>query len=289
MRIVILGGTGMLGSAVVSAFASLPTEVYVSSRVPLENLPKNHTAFEFDAERSDLVTALGMLAEGDVLVNCIGIIKTEINERDASSLARAENVNSKFPAKLALLAEQRGFNVLQIATDCVFSGSHGPSDEGAIHDPEDWYGKTKSAGEIRSRRMMHLRVSIIGREIRGFTSLYEWVSRQASNSSITGYSNHYWNGVPADHFGLIARGIIERQLFRAGTYHLVPGDWVTKGELVQMIANHEGRADIEIAQGPGPKAIDRRLATRFSELNRELWAAAGYKDIPTISQLVNEI
>jgi dTDP-4-dehydrorhamnose reductase len=179
--------------------------------------------------------------------------------------------------------------VIQIATDCVFSGKVGHYSETSEHDPADVYGKTKSVGEVVSPSMMHLRVSIIGPEKRGFTSLYDWVARQPQDSKITGYTNHFWNGIPAKHFGRLAKTIIENNLFEAGVHHVLPADDVTKAELVRLIAEHSGRSDISISDAPAATGIDRTLSTNTPDFSAGLWRAAGYSAPPSIARLVREI
>ena len=198
-------------------------------------------------------------------------------------------INSVFPYAVEALAIDLGFKIIQIATDCVFSGVKGKYLETDLHDAIDTYGKTKSLGEVPSANMMNLRVSIIGPEAGRSTSLVEWVRNQPENSEINGYSDHYWNGVTSTGFAQICRGLIENSGFVAGTHHLLPSDSMTKFDLVTAIANKSGRNDIKIIEGPSGNNVDRTLATTNESLNAKLWANAGYAAIPSISELVAEI
>lgn len=289
MKVLILGMTGMLGGAVAQEFANFHGQVVGTSRHQLTVDNANLQVRLFDAETGELDELLHDFSPGDFIVNCIGIIKTEIDEQSSASRARALSVNSEFPERLSRFAEARGLKVIQIATDCVFSGEVGHYSELSTHDFKDWYGETKSRGEISSPSVMHLRVSIIGVEKRGFTSLYEWVARQERNAQITGFTNHFWNGIPAKHFGKISRAIIENGLFKLGVHHLVPADEVSKANLVRMIAKHANRSDIKIVEGPAPTQVDRTLATVDPAFNALLWQITGYSSPPSIKQLVSEI
>jgi dTDP-4-dehydrorhamnose reductase len=289
MKVLILGATGMLGDAVSTVFSDFAGKVVCASRRPMQDLPNSIENRIFDADSNRLEEIANDFEEGDFIINCIGIIKTEIDESSAESCARARRINAEFPRHLADFAQSRGLKVIQIATDCVFSGKSGHYSESSNHDPEDVYGKTKSAGEVVSPAMMHLRVSIIGPEKRGFTSLYDWVARQPEKAKITGYTNHHWNGIPAKHFGKIARAVIENGLFAPGLRHVLPADKVTKSELVRLIADHAARDDIQITDAPASAAIDRTLTSDFPDSSARLWQAAGYSNPPTIAQLVREI
>jgi dTDP-4-dehydrorhamnose reductase len=289
VKVLILGATGMLGAAVTKVFSQFAGQVICTSRNPLTGLEHTIENRVFDADTDDLERVAGDLMDGDYIINCIGIIKTEIDESSPASCDRARRINCEFPAKLSAFAASRGVKVIQIATDCVFSGNDGHYSETSEHDPADVYGKTKSLGEVVSPSMMHLRVSIIGPEKRGFTSLYDWVARQPQDSKITGYTNHFWNGIPAKHFGKLAKAIIENNLFEAGVHHVLPSDEVTKAELVRLIAEHVGRTDISISDAPALVGIDRTLSTNAPDFSAGLWRVAGYSTPPSIARLVREI
>jgi dTDP-4-dehydrorhamnose reductase len=289
MKVLILGATGMLGGAVVREFESFSGEVLCSSRARNPLSSETTSQILFDVRTDDVSVALSNLGQGDFVVNCIGVIKSEIDESSQTSLDNATLINSIFPQNLARQAEKRGVRVIQIATDCVFSGRLGHYTESSEHDPFDHYGKTKSAGEVLSPSMMHLRVSIIGPETRGHKSLYDWVALQPKNATITGFKNHIWNGIAAKHFAQIARGIIETANFIPGVHHVLPKDEVTKCELVNLIAVHSGRSDLTITEGYASEPINRTLSTNNPEFNSKLWAAAGRETLPSVAELVAEI
>ena len=286
--VAVLGTTGMLGNSVVQEFAKFDGELIGSARNKQtdERLAKS---FLLDANSNDLPKPLVELGESDFVINCVGVIKPYIDDNSASSRKNALLINGLFPYLLEALATERGFKVIQIATDCVFSGIKGNYVETDFHDAVDVYGKSKSMGEVPSANMMNLRASIIGPEVGRSTSLFEWVRNQPQNARIQGYSDHHWNGVTAASFAKICKGIVESQGFIAGVQHLIPGDTVTKSQLVNHIASKTNRRDIEIVDSPSGTATDRTLATANSAQNLKLWTNAGYKTIPNIFDLVDEI
>lgn len=280
----------MLGKAVVQQFASFQGEVYASIREEsLSLIPNGIAAVKFDAEIDDLEGVPITWSPGDYIINCIGIIKSQIDASNEISVARAHAINAGFPVKLAKFAEAHNLKVIQIATDCVFSGAVGGYSELSEHDPVDVYGVTKSLGEVVSPNVLHLRVSIIGRESRGFTSLYEWLVRQPRAAKVIGFTNHFWNGVPAVHFGRWARAIVEGNKFKPGVQHVIPSDVVSKAQLLHFIAEHEMRTDLIIENGRDNNNINRSLVTIDPTYNQEIWGLAGYREIPSIQQLVAEI
>jgi dTDP-4-dehydrorhamnose reductase len=128
---------------------------------------------KFDAATDNLDSAFSMPI--NYVINCIGIIKPYINDSDTQQTETAFEINGAFPNRLQAWATKRGAKVIQIATDCVFSGSKGKYLESNKHDALDVYGKSKSLGEAKGGSMMHLRVSIIGPEVDRNSSLLEWV------------------------------------------------------------------------------------------------------------------
>jgi dTDP-4-dehydrorhamnose reductase len=171
----------------------------------------------------------------------------------------------------------------------VFLGSTGSYTEESPHDASDVYGKTKSLGEADSPNVMHLRVSIIGRELRGKKSLLEWVIGQPKNSTIPGYTDRIWNGITTKAFGRLIVGIINKEGFIAGVSHVLPADRVSKFELVSMIAKAFRREDISVVPSVSGEEKDLTLATNRPEVNRKLWIDAGYAEIPSIEELLGEI
>jgi hypothetical protein len=91
------------------------------------------------------------------------------------------------------------------------------------------------------------------------------------------------------HFAKIARGIIEKSLFEAGVFHVLPQDSATKCELVTLIAKYLGRADIEVKPTATGANINRTLDTSFPAKNKQFWLGAGYDAPPTIEQMVSEV
>ena len=250
---------------------------------------RTHADIAFDCLSDSVAHKLDSVNNGDYIVNCIGLITQKFSPLNLDDRRRAVLINALFPHDLAEFAERVGARVIQIATDCVFSGSAGRYDESSAHDASDVYGKSKSLGEVSSPSFMHLRTSIIGRETNSAISLLEWVLHHSPGSMLTGYTDRWWNGITTNAFGRIAVGIVNSDRFRPGTFHLVPGDAVTKASLLRMIADNFDRTDLIINEAPSGELKDLTLATRFPDITDELWFAAGYHSRPTIKDLLSEI
>jgi len=291
-RVIVLGGSGMLGSMVANVLSGDPgLEVTATVRAGAGGalcqraLPGLRWAV-FEAGEED---GLRILEGHDWVVNAIGITKPLIRDDNPLEVERAIRVNSLFPQRLAARARDCGARVLQIATDCVYSGHRGAYVEGDPHDALDVYGKTKSLGESVQPWVHNLRCSIIGREPKDFKFLVEWLLRQPPGAEVTGFTNHRWNGVTTYHFARLAQGIVNGGPELPNLQHLVPADELTKAQMLEAIAAAYQREDIRIRRAPAEKVIDRTLQTARPDVSSGLWRLAGYAAPPTVAEMIEEM
>jgi dTDP-4-dehydrorhamnose reductase len=283
-RVLILGITGMLGHTCFEYFKELNGfETYGTWRNPAEKHIRT-----FDALNGSIGEIVDRI-KPDWIINCIGVIKQKIDEADQVSAANTFRINEVFPKELAEIVAGTQVKVIQIATDCVFNGLDGQYDETSPHNAIDIYGKSKSLGEIVAPEFMNLRASIIGREVKSNFSLVDWFLSQDFGAQVNGYSNHLWNGITTTAFAKIAAGIAQSDNFVSGTYHIAPSDIVSKYELLELLKKYFDREDILIRSVDTSTHVDRTLRTIHPELNRNLWRQAGYRSIPSIEELVEEL
>lgn len=234
------------------------------------------------------INELLLTEKPDWIINCIGIIKPHINEDSFVSVENAVRVNSLFPHEIANAIQGTKTRVVQIATDCVYSGKSGRYLESSPHDPTDVYGKTKSLGEVSSDQFIHIRASIIGPEFGRSTSLQEWFLGQPKAAKVNGFTDHLWNGLTTHHFALLSRALINGDVVRNGKHHVLPSNILTKAELLETFAEVHGRADIQVEHVASTNKIDRTLGTLDLDFSNHLWKLAGYSEVPTIQQMILE-
>ena len=293
--VLILGASGMLGSMVtdflsrdesLSVTATMrSSELIAEARRLVDNVEWRE--FEIDNENRT-VQQFQEFAEPDWIINAIGVIKPYIHDDQPDEIERAITVNSCFPHWLACSFENS--RILQIATDCVYSGSKGRYSESDVHDALDVYGKTKSLGETWLPNVRHLRCSIIGPELKSYVSLLEWFRRQPAKAKVSGYTNHSWNGVTTLHYAKICHGIIKDDIPLPHIQHVIPDGDITKHDLLCCFARCYERSDIQITAADAQKVIDRTLTTENQNLNVKLWESAGYKNCPpSVCRMVEEL
>lgn len=285
MSVLLLGSTSMIGHQMMSHFDEVGIEVTGTTR--REDSTDSKTV-KFNVIEDSIATLLDAFPTTTVIVNNIGVIKSNIVDGDSESEINAIRVNSLFPHELVATASERGIQVVQIATDCVYSGQLGEYNESSKHDAWDVYGKTKSLGEVNAPNMTLLRCSVIGREQGRSSNLIEWVLSQPENAQLSGYTNHLWNGLSTLAFSQICAGIIKNKNFVPGVHHVVPTEVVSKQQLVEGIARAFGREDISVSPVETPISVDRTLSTEDKNYNSALWNQAGYSEIPSVTQLLKE-
>lgn len=226
----------------------------------------------FDASAPWDSSALNGIVAGDVVVNCIGVINRFCRDDDPDGIRRAAMVNAAFPHLLLREVERRGARLVQIATDCAYSGRTGAYTELVKRDPRDIYGMSKCLGELRSPAALNIRCSIIGPEApdRGY-SLLEWFVSHRSGSEVPGYTDHRWNGVTTLQFArLCASFVLNNSLFeqcraQSHTHHFTPNEAVSKFELLQILqAILAPQLHVVACESEDP--VDRTLATIYSTL-----------------------
>jgi dTDP-4-dehydrorhamnose reductase len=292
--VLVLGGTGMLGSMVTDELARrsgirVSATYRATSQVPQHATIPGVRWISFDASNPNMDETLAACGRHQWIINAIGITKPLIKDDNAEQIERAIRINALLPHAIARVAEAQRARVLQIATDCVYSGSAGAYVETATHDALDVYGKSKSLGECWAPGVAHLRCSIIGPEPKDFKFLLEWFCAQPSGASVNGFVNHKWNGVTTLHFARLCAGIIETETQLPHLQHVVPEGAISKAEMLREFAAAYRRQDVRIKDTSAPSVIDRTLSTLDASLNRQLWRSAGYATPPTVPEMIAEV
>lgn len=262
IKVLVLGKSGMLGSMVYK---------YLKDNSDFE--VKGTERDIFDAEKFIHKPDKYVIVKNyDYIINCIGIIKPYCNDDDLDGVRRAIKVNAMFPHVLANYVKDDNTKVIQIATDCVYSGKEGNYKEDIPHDALDVYGKTKSLGEVfDEKHFLNVRCSIIGPELKGKLSLLEWFLNQEKGTELKGFTHHKWNGVTTLQFSKLCEKIIEKDLFNklvevSTLHHFIPNTTVDKYELLNIFQDvFVTDYQIEAVDDIG-SPIDRSIDTNYKLL-----------------------
>ncbi|MFX0039517.1 MAG: dTDP-4-dehydrorhamnose reductase family protein [Promethearchaeota archaeon] len=282
-NILVLGISGMLGSMVFDYLSANPN-FNVYGTVRNSKFLKEKVYF-FDANNiSQLEDDHFLNLKIEYIINCIGITKPFSKDDDPEGVQRAIRINADFPWKLSGYAKKYNIKIIQIGTDCVYSGKKGKYTENDPHDPLDVYGKTKSLGEVFDGSMLIIRCSIIGPEIKNEKNfLLEWFLNQPDRGTIGGFEHHIWNGVTTLQFAqlcekIIVKNVYDQILYKSFIHHYIPNNIVNKYQLMHIF-NDIFEKDLKINRINKPEQkVDRSLDSIYSDLNNLM----GTKDIKTV-------
>ena len=268
-KILILGASGMLGSTLLKYFFRENYDVYGTVRNIKfseffdDSMRDKIKVYDYPGPIEEIIYEI----KPDYVINCIGIIKQHSNKVLVSDQIK---INSLLPHYLDEICNKSHSRLIQISTDCVFSGAKGMYSEIDIPDATDVYGRTKCLGEVFSANSITLRTSIIGHELRGCHSLIDWFLSQ--EASIKGYKNAIFSGLPTVELARIIADFVIPHPHLHGIYH-VSSNPISKFDLLQLVAN-EYYKKIEIIED-GFLKLDRSLdSSKFQEatgFNSKSW------------------
>ncbi|MBN1528517.1 MAG: SDR family oxidoreductase [Thermoleophilaceae bacterium] len=230
-RILVLGGTGMLGHEVVRGLAERH-EVHATVRD--EEAARRHGVggelHTFDAGRPEGLGDLLGAVRPAAVVNCIGLVKQlEEAARPASAVA----LNALFPHQAAEAAAQHGARFVHVSTDCVFAGDLAPPGrytEDDAPDARDLYGLSKLLGEVRAPGALTIRTSIIGWELERASGLLEWLASQ-TGKPVRGFANAWFSGLTTRALTGVIEALLRDHPSLEGLFH-VASEPINKYDLV---------------------------------------------------------
>ncbi|MCE9549368.1 sugar nucleotide-binding protein [Candidatus Nomurabacteria bacterium] len=290
-RVLILGVTGMLGSALYdvlkekySLVLSTRDEKKVAILEKTYGDTSKHQIVSFDVEKvyQEFVEKKGYpsnylskfkseVGEVDYVINAIGVTIPFSLKNPALTFF----INGGLPHILAQTFKNK---FIHITTDCVYNGKEGfPYDENSQKSPVDIYGLSKSLGEPTS--CLTLRTSIIGRELEGFTGFLEWFLQQ-EGKEITGFAELYWNGVSTKEFAKLCDKIISEpeKYPKIGLYHV----FSTPVSKYEMLLKFKEKFKINcVIKEDHENKLNRTLATAH-EFNSKL-------NIASFGEMINEL
>jgi len=264
MKILVLGGSGMLGHCLFQHFAERGFEVKATMRQGeaayhrFGLFPAARCFFGVDLRDPGAVQRVLAQFRPEVVLNAAGLVK----QRDAAKVALpCLEINAVFPHRLAELCEPLGARILHLSTDCVFSGARGKYRETDPIDATDLYGLTKYLGELREGNCLTLRTSILGPELESQQGLFEWF--MAQRGTVRGFRNAIYTGFTTFEMARILEMLVVKFPDARGLYH-AGSEPVSKYELLCKVKAQAGLST-EVVPDDTVRC-DRSLdSTRFRE------------------------
>lgn len=229
--VLVLGGTGFLGSHFVRSLGNLA--VVHSTRT--SNPETNPLQILFQKNKLDEIKAFLEKQNCRTIINCIALADIEKCEQDPEL---ADWVNSELPGHLSSISKSLGSKFVHISTDAVFDGSTSYRRETDFPSPLSVYGKTKWDGEQsvmgNNRDAIVARVNFFGQS-KNKASIFNFFHESLkSGKNVSGYADLYFTPLYAID---LVNAIMELlNLKSSGLFHVVGSERISKYEFGVLVA-----------------------------------------------------
>jgi len=229
MKVLILGGSGLLGS----------NWVYLASQ--------NHSVATVVGKRSiDLpgvnvyrgLESIPIAVESErpnIVINTIGF--TNVNSCELDPL-EALRLNAELPAELARLQLLHGFKLVHISTDHIFPAKDRLWSEVDQPQPVNVYGSSKYLGEIAARSAestLIIRTNFFGWGHRYRQSFSDWILTELkSHREIVGFTNVFYTPVLVDQLVIAVNELLENE--SRGIYNVSSSNVISKFDFIERVA-----------------------------------------------------
>jgi dTDP-4-dehydrorhamnose reductase len=233
-RILILGGSGMLGHQLWRHFSAKYPETYTTIRKTRADYTHSdlfcstNVIESVDARCFDFLKGVIAEVRPDIILNGIGITKRRERIKTPVDSIR---LNALLPHELANWGGIHGVKIINFSTDCVFDGKHGNYTEDCPTSAKDLYGKTKALGEVCGENVLTIRSSFIGQELQGGTELFEWFLAQTV--SVKGFTHAIYSGLTTIELSRVVEKMILTYPQSSGLYN-ISSEPISKYNLLEL-------------------------------------------------------
>ncbi len=252
-RVLVMGGTGLLGQYVVREALARHHDVLATVRGDAAR-PSLGTRIPLDLADSHAIAQVVANAKPDLVVNAAAITDVDRCEKRPKD---AQRINATAVGELAHAAAKAGAGFVHASTDYVFDGS-GPAAEETPPRPLSVYGRTKLEGE-------HLALSSHPEAlVLRLSAVFGWNRISERSNSVTWILTRLDSGLDVPLFqdqritptyartaAEAAFDLWERK--RSGLYHVACKDCLTRVEM--------GRAVAEVFGHPAARLKPIRMAS----------------------------
>jgi dTDP-4-dehydrorhamnose reductase len=266
----VLGSSGMVGRAVVSRLRELGASVVGANRSGLDG------AMVLDA--ADPPPLESLIAGADLVVNAIGLLRSDPAYPSQDYALRAARVNTVFPLLLAQAAQRQAARVIHVSTDAVFSPGESPADESTPVSPSEPYGLSKALGEANVEQVLNIRCSVVGPAPGRPDGLWEWFVSQPSGAEVQAFDVP-WTGVTSMQLAVLVGDLFDRVAFEQArssgrVHHFVPNGSSSKYALLSAL-REALRPDLRVMKASNA-ALGRELISVTGALEAVFSGSRGW-------------
>lgn len=232
-RLVVTGGSGLLGSAVARRAAPEYDVVATYHTRPVSFAGVE--CIELDLTDPEDTRVLETV-EPDAVIHCAALTDVDECERRPE---RARRYNVDMATGVAEMAESLGARFVQISTDAVFDGREGRYTERDTPSPRNVYGETKLSGECAVRRTLDdhvvVRTNFFGWNATTGQSLAEWgLSRLRRGEEVPAFGDAHFSPTYTGHLAECLLELVEHDF--CGVLHVAGRDRCSKLEFARELA-----------------------------------------------------
>lgn len=281
MRIIILGGTGLLGQALQKEIQIRNYEVITVAR--------NNADYCVDITDDLKLEELINKTKPNIIINACAIVNHKFCDENPDC---AYKTNARPSAILAKLAKEYNFKYVYISTDGYFNGDtnlkHSESSQVELLNE---YARTKYVGEIFSltnRDSLVVRTNIVGfRGKKNQPTFVEWVVNSLKNKeTITLFDDYYTSSITVTQFSKSLLDIIEKDI--SGVINLASSEVFSKKDFIETLADKFGFSLENTKTG---KVSSLTTSKRADSLGLDVSKAEnilGYK-LPTLDEVIIQL
>ena len=226
-KVLVLGASGMAGHVIALYLSENGYDVTAFSRSEW----KFAKLIKGDVRNLPFLTDTITTIHYDIIINAVGIL----NQAAEDNKENAVFINSYLPHFLSALSNEANTRIIQMSTDCVFSGKTGGYGETSLRDGTTFYDRSKALGELENSKDLTFRNSIVGPDMHEEgIGLFNWFMKQ--EGTINGYRGVIWTGVTTLTLAKAMKAAIECNL--TGLYNLVNNETISKYELLMLFNKH---------------------------------------------------
>lgn len=226
-----------------------------------------------DAKDIELLKIIIDEGNYDSVINAIGVLNRFAEENHENAVF----LNSYLPQYIAKITEDTKTQIIHMSTDCVFCGDRGNYTEHDFPDGTLFYDRSKALGELKDKKNVTLRNSIIGPDINpNGIGLINWFLQQ--HDRVNGYKNAIWTGQTTLQLAKTMENAAIQRVH--GLYNMVPDSSISKYDMLMLFNKYLRKEPIEIIVEENFK-IDKSLV----RTNFEMFS---YK-IPEYEQQIKEL
>lgn len=199
----------------------------------------------------------------DSVINCIGIL----NKYAESDHEAAVFLNSYLPHFLSKITSNSNTQIIQMSTDCVFSGKKGNYTEDSFPDGTLFYDRSKALGELNDDKNVTLRNSIVGPDIKpSGIGLINWFLQQ--HDRVKGYKNAIWTGQTTLQLAKTMEAAAAQHVH--GLFNMVPNESISKYDMLILFNKYLRTDPVEIEPEVNFKVDKSLIRTHFDGFDYEI-------------------